>query len=97
MSGDSYADRFQRAWDYWKASHPGAGDKEFAEAIGVSPAHFSGLKRRAVPPGDALVRRIAEAAGVDPGWLMFGSASSAPMVSPSNSRRGRHPAAPGGG
>jgi hypothetical protein len=44
------------------------GDKAFAEAVGMDPAHWSRLKG-GTPLGPRLARRLETACGVPAGWL----------------------------
>lgn len=80
MAPSSFSERMLFSLWKWKGRTGGRStDTDFAEAVGRSqPMVTSWTKPNASPPPMETATRIAKVAQVDPGWLVFGSASSAP-------------------
>jgi transcriptional regulator with XRE-family HTH domain len=53
-------------------------DAELAEIVGIAASQISGYKSREEAPNARRTLALAQACGVDPGWLGFGEASEAP-------------------
>lgn len=53
-------------------------DQALAEQVGVAPSRIAEYKARTEAPSAARTLALAQACGVDPGWLAFGEDSQAP-------------------
>lgn len=77
----TFGERYLAALEYWRDNGAGADATEtaFAGAVGIPMSSLSPYKNSVNPPIYRVVLRLAKAAGVDPGWLMFGDDSAAPQ------------------
>ena len=91
MAADTFRDRIFRAWSYLQIAHGGSLSqlwlaKELGKAMGRPEAFSGGAISRYMGgqvPGDVeTIVGLAKVLGVDPGWLLFGSDSSAPEPEP---------------
>ena len=78
----AFSDRLLAAWhEYERRQGRKVSGRELAALIGVSPPLLSQwMTAGANEPPASRVLATAAVCGVDPGWLMFGDETDAPMI-----------------